>query len=200
MINGGLTMPAPKRKNATSTPNRPLKQRKSVRLARNRGRLENPQGNTSQPVEIDDSGDKQPPQLEGEENEKGSEGNEEVEMEEETEQPGQAEEEIEQHKESPLQNPLQGDELAQILANMGKYPQPLNPLGLHIEKEPKENSAQDKNAPGELCDEEEEEENHLVHDESMTGEKSDTEEEQSVPNQTTPEEFQGEEGVEKEVT
>jgi len=31
------------------------------------------------------------------------------------------EEEIEQHEESPLQNPLQEDELAQILANMGEY-------------------------------------------------------------------------------
>jgi len=72
---------------------------------------------------------------------------------------------------------------------MGEYAQPLSPLGLHIEEEPKEHSAQDKNAPEEVHDEEVEEENHPVHDESMTGEKSDTEEEQYVPNQTTPEEF-----------
>jgi len=56
-------------------------------LAWIRGRLENPQGSTSQPVEIDDSGDEQPPQLEREENEKKVEGNEEGETEEETEQP-----------------------------------------------------------------------------------------------------------------
>ena len=49
-----------------------------------RGRLENSQGNTSQPVEIDDSGDEKPSQLEGEENEKELEGNEEGETEEET--------------------------------------------------------------------------------------------------------------------
>lgn len=57
MIEGGLTMPAPKHKHAPSTLDRPLKQRKSVRLARIRGRLESSQGNTSQPVEIHDSGD-----------------------------------------------------------------------------------------------------------------------------------------------
>jgi len=40
-----------------------------------------------------------------------------------------------------------------------------------------------------LYDEEENEENHSVHDESMTGEKSDEdiEGEQSVPNQSAPE-------------
>ena len=77
MIEGGLTMPAPKRKHASSTPGRPLKWRKSVILARIRGSLENSQGDTSQRVEIDDLGDDQPLQLEGEENEKGLEGNEE---------------------------------------------------------------------------------------------------------------------------
>jgi len=112
MIDGGLTMPTPKLKHATNTPNGPLKWRKSVRLAWIRGKLENSQGNNSQPVKIDDSRDEQPQQLEGEENEKGLEGNEEGEMEEETEQPGQEEKETEQHKESPLQNPLQEDELA----------------------------------------------------------------------------------------
>lgn len=83
---------------------------------------------------------------------------------------------------------------------MGEYAQPLSQLGLQIEEESKEHFAQDKNAPKELHDEEVEEENHLVHDESMTREKSDTEEEQSIPNQTTPKEFQEEEGVEKQVT
>jgi len=76
MINGGLTTPSPKRKHATSTPDHPLKRRKLVRLARIKGRLENSQGDNNQPVEIDDSWDEQPPQLEGEENEKGMQGNE----------------------------------------------------------------------------------------------------------------------------
>ena len=125
--------------------------------------MENAQGNTSQPVEIEDSRDEQPPQLEGEENEKELGGNKEGEMGEETEQ----------CKEIPLQNPLQEDELAQILANMGKYAQPLSPLGLHTEEEPEEQSAQNKNTPEELSDEEEKEENHSIHDVSMTGEKSD---------------------------
>jgi len=91
MIDGGLTLLALKHKHATSTPNTPLKRRKSVRLTRIRGRLENPQGNTIQPVEIDDSRDEKPPQLEGKENEKELEGNKEGEIEEETKQPGQAE-------------------------------------------------------------------------------------------------------------
>lgn len=116
-------------------------------MARIRGRLENSQWDTSQPVEIDDSGYKQPPQLEGEGNEKGMEGNEEGETEEETEQPGQEEEETKQREDSPLQNPLQEDELAKILANMGEYTQPLSLPELHVEEEPKEHSAQDKNAP-----------------------------------------------------
>ena len=85
---------------------------------------------------------------------------------------------------------MQEDELAQILANIGEYAQPLSPLGLHIEEEPKEHSAQDKNAPEKLHNEEEKEENHSIHDVSMTGEKSDEdiEEEQSTPGQTTSQE------------
>jgi len=114
MIEGGLTMPAQKHKHVASTPDRPLKQRKSVRLERIRGRLENSQGDTSQPVEINDSGDEKPSQLEGEENEKGLEGNEEGETEEEVEQPGQEEVEREQHEYRPLKNPLQEDELAKF--------------------------------------------------------------------------------------
>ena len=79
--------------------------------------------------------------------------------------------------------------MAPILANMGEYAQPVSLLGLHIEEEPKEHSAQDKNAPKELHDKEVEEENHLVHDESMTGEKSDedAEEEKYVSSQSAPE-------------
>jgi len=45
------------------------------------------QGDTSQLVEVNDSGDEQPPRLEGEGNEEGMQGNEEGEMEEETKQP-----------------------------------------------------------------------------------------------------------------
>ena len=91
--------------------------------------------------------------------------------------------------------------MAQIMANMGEYAQPLIPLNLHIEEELKEHSAHQKYASKELCDEEEEEENHSVHDESISREKSDedTEEEQFVPSQISPEEFHGE-GVEKDVT
>jgi len=61
MIDGRLTTPSLKRKHATSTPEHLEKQRKLVRLARLRGRLEKPQGNTIQPVEIEDAGDEKPP-------------------------------------------------------------------------------------------------------------------------------------------
>lgn len=81
--------------------------------------------------------------------------------------------ETENRKESPFQNPLQEDELAQILANMGEHAQPLSPLGLQIEEEVKEHSSQDKNAPDELRDKEENEENHFVDDVSMRGEEND---------------------------
>ena len=83
MIDGGLTTPSPKRKHATSTPEHPEKRRKSVQLAWLRGRLEKPQGNTSQPVEIEDE---QPRRLEGEDSEKVMQEKEEGEVEEETEQ------------------------------------------------------------------------------------------------------------------
>jgi len=86
------------------------------------------------------------------------------------------------------------------LANMGEYVQPLSPPDLHAKEEPKEHSAQDKNALGELHDEELEKENQPVHDENMTGERSDAEQEQSVPSQTTPEEIPEEGEAEKEVT
>lgn len=83
---------------------------------------------------------------------------------------------------------------------MGEYGQPLSPLDLHAEEEPKEHSVQDKKALEELHDEELEKENQHVHDENMTRERSDAEQEQSIPNQTTPEEILEEGEVEKEVT
>ena len=83
--------------------------------------------------------------MEGEENEKELEENNEGETEEETEQSSQEEEETEQCDGSPLKNPLQEDELAQILANMGEYCQPLSPLNLHTEEGSQEHSAHDKN-------------------------------------------------------
>jgi len=45
---------------------------------------------------------------------------------------------------------LRKDELAKILAIMGEYGQPSSPPDLHVEEEPKEHSAQDRNAPEEL--------------------------------------------------
>ena len=92
MIDGRLTTPSPKRKHATSIPKRLEKRRKSVWLAWVQGRLEKPQGNTSQPVEIENTGDEKPPQLEGEANEKVMQENEEGENKEETEQSEQEEE------------------------------------------------------------------------------------------------------------
>ena len=97
---------------------------------------------------------------------------------------------------------MQEDELAQILANMGNYAQPLSPLNFHTEEGPQEHSVHDKSASEEFCEEEEEEENHSTHDESIPREKSDEdkEEEQSIPSQTKLEEFHEGEGVEEEVT
>ena len=85
--------------------------------------LGNLQENSSQPLEIDDSEDKQPPQLErGENEEEELEENEEEELEEEAKHSIMEEgEEAESPSNSPLQNPLQEDELAQILANMDEY-------------------------------------------------------------------------------
>ena len=183
-----------------------------------RGRLENSQGDTSQPVETDDSGDEKPPQLEGEENEKGLEGNEGAETEEEVEQPGQEEVETEQHEDNPLQNPLQEDESA----NMGEYAQPLSPLNLRTEEGPKEQSAHDKNtseelcnekeglkehsihdksASEELCDEKEEDENHSTHNDSVSREESveDKEEEQSIPSQIRRKNFMKKKGWKKKL-
>jgi len=76
--------------------------------------LGNSQGNSGQPMEIHDSEDEQPPQLEGVGgNEEELEENKEEELEEEIEQFGQEEgEEAEHTSKSPLQNPLQEDELA----------------------------------------------------------------------------------------
>lgn len=86
-----------------------------------------------------------------------------------------------------MQNPLQEDELAQILANMGEYTQPISPLNLHTDEELQEHSVHDKSASEELCDEEEEEENQSGHDGRVSEEKNDEdeEEEQFVPSQNT---------------
>lgn len=89
MINGGFTTPSPKCKHATSIPERPEKHRKSVWLAQLQGRLEKPQENTSQPVEIEDE---KPPRLEGEDDEKGVQEEEEEEKEEEAKKSEQEEE------------------------------------------------------------------------------------------------------------
>lgn len=163
--------------------------------------LGNSQGNISQPMEIHDLEDEQPPQLEGGGNEEELEGNEEEETKEETEQSGQVEgEETEQCSESPLQNPLQEDELAQSLANMGEYVQPHSSLNPHNEEGPHQHSAHDKIASEEMCDEEEEEEDHSTHDKSVSGEKSDEEEEEEkkFPTQNTPKELHDGEEVEEE--
>ena len=65
------------------------------------------QDNSSQPLEIYDSEDEQPPQFEGGENEEELEENEEEESEEETKQSGQEKwEEAKQPSEIPLQNPM----------------------------------------------------------------------------------------------
>ena len=99
-----------------------------------------------------------------------------------------------------MQNPLREDELAKILANMGEYGLPSSPLDLHAEEEPKEHSAQDRNAPEDLHAKEVEEESQPVHDENVIGERSDAEQEQFVPSQTTPEAIPEEGEAEKEVT
>jgi len=78
------------------------------------------------------------------------EENDEGEPEEETKQSGQEEEEAEQHSESPLQNPLQEDELAQSLTNLGEYAQIHSPLNPHIEEGSQEHSIHDKSASKEL--------------------------------------------------
>ena len=83
---------------------------------------------------------------------------------------------------------------------MGEYGQPSSPPDLHAEEEPKEHSAQDRNSPEELHAEEVENESQPVHDGSMMRERSDAEQEQSVPSQTTPEEILEEGEAEKEVT
>jgi len=55
-----------------------------------------------------------------------------------------------------LQNPLQEEKLAQILANMSEYVQPHSPLNPDTKEGPQEHSAHDKSASREMGDEEEE--------------------------------------------
>ena len=96
---------------------------------------------------------------------------------------------MEQQEGSPSQDPVGEDELAEVLANMGEYGQPSNPLDLH-------DKPQEENAPEKPHAKEAEEENMPIHDKETI---RDTEQEQSVPNQKTPEEFLEEAGEEKEV-
>ena len=84
------------------------------------------------------------------------------------------------------------DELAEVLANMGENGQPSSPSDFHDEKKP-----QEENAPEEPHAKEAEEENLPVHDKETI---RDIEQEQSVPNQKTPEEIPEEAGAEREVT
>jgi len=146
--------------------------------------LGNPEENSSQLVEMHDSEDEQPPQLEGGENEEEElEENEEEESKEETEHFGEEEEEeAEKPGKSPLQIPLQEDELAHILANMGEYIQPHNPLNPDIEAGPsQEHSSHNKSASEEMNDEEEEKrqsQEHFSHSKSASREMSDEEEEE----------------------
>lgn len=131
------------------------------------------------------------------------EENEEGELEEEIEQSSEEEgEETGKRSEIPPKKPLQEDELAQMMANMGEYFQPYSPLNPHTKEEPQEHSTHDKSASEEMCDEGEEEEDNFAHDKSVSGEKSDEdeEEEQFVPSQNTLEELHDEEELEEEAT
>ena len=89
---------------------RPQKHRQFARLGRSIGMFGNPQENSSQPLEIYDSEDEQPPWLEGGENEEEEEEleeNTEEEPEEEIEHSGEEEwEEAEPPSWSPLWKPL----------------------------------------------------------------------------------------------
>lgn len=78
------------------------------------------------------------------------EENYEGETKEETEKYGHTEDETERFEERPLQNPLREDELAQIMANMGEYAQPLSPLNHHTDEGLKKHSAHDKNTSEEM--------------------------------------------------
>ena len=61
LIDGGISLPAPKRKRITSTTNILLKCRHSSRLRRSRGMLGSLQSSNSQPLELPSSGDEKPP-------------------------------------------------------------------------------------------------------------------------------------------
>ena len=91
--------------------------------------LESLQGSSSQPLELPSSGDEQPLQLKGGENQEEEETNlTSEEKREEVEPPITS-------SASPPQSPLQEDELAQILANMSEFMQPQSLLNLNIEVE-----------------------------------------------------------------
>ena len=88
-----------------------------------------------------------------------------------------------------MQDPVGEDELAEVLANMGEYGQPSSPSDL-------QDKPQEENAPEKPHAKEAEEENLPIHDKETIG---DTEQEQSIPNQKTPEEIPEETGAEREV-
>lgn len=87
---------------------------------------------------------------------------------------------MEQQGGIPVYNPTREDELANILANMGEYGQPLSPSNLQVEEE-----TQEKDALKEVHTEEAEVEISSVHDEKVT---ENIEQEQPVPSQKAPEE------------
>ena len=132
----------------------------------------------------------EPAEESEEENEEGAKHSEtEAEHSETKDEQSEQEEEMEHQEGSPLQDPVGEDELAEILANMGEYGQPSSPSDLH-------DKPQEENAPEKPHAKEVEEENLPVHDKETIG---DTEQEQSIPNQKTPEEILEEAGAEKEV-
>ena len=140
-----------------------------------RGRLEKLQESTSQLVVIED---KQSSRLEVEEEQAEGENKGEAEEAEQSEEENEeaaehskteTEAEAEQSKQeegmgqqegSPLQDLVGEDELAAVLANMGKYGQPSSPVDLH-EKPQEENTSEKSHAV------EAEKGNLSVHDEEM---------------------------------
>lgn len=121
-----------------STPEQPGRPRKSVRLAKIRGRLEKIQPNIGQPIEIIED-PPVPEQIPGEnleqtENEVGAEeGDRDDDSAAETSYPEGAaeqpirEKEMEQLGGSHPQNPVEEEEMATILASLRGYPSPSSP-------------------------------------------------------------------------
>ena len=110
--------PIPKMKMNTRTTNIPQKCRHSARLRTNLGAAENPQGSSSQPIELSSPENEQYSQLKGRDDP-------ESEHEEETEHPGDEERNESEPPSTPNTSPprylLHDIELAQILANMAEF-------------------------------------------------------------------------------